>query len=181
MRTKCRSIATFHRPIHSHWSLPLKKFFHIFSFLILHICRCKHGVFRNKFISLVSVLTARPFICEIWLPALYFRTMQHKWCYVNSYRVFSTLPLHFSLHILWEHFCPTNFKFYEISSFFLTVVHLVSHTYFRKLVISRSRWITQNVKTWQSRVCITYYEQNYFFSNFLNNVKHVYCSWCTLY
>jgi hypothetical protein len=23
MRTKCRSIATFHRPIHSHWSLPL--------------------------------------------------------------------------------------------------------------------------------------------------------------
>ena len=24
MRTKCRSIATFHRPIHSHWSLPLK-------------------------------------------------------------------------------------------------------------------------------------------------------------
>jgi hypothetical protein len=25
MRTKCRSIATFHRPIHSHWSLPLTK------------------------------------------------------------------------------------------------------------------------------------------------------------
>jgi hypothetical protein len=25
MRTKCRSIATFHRPIHSHWSLPLIK------------------------------------------------------------------------------------------------------------------------------------------------------------
>jgi hypothetical protein len=24
MRTKCRSIATFHRPIHSHWSLPLR-------------------------------------------------------------------------------------------------------------------------------------------------------------
>ena len=24
MQTKCRSIATFHRPIHSHWSLPLK-------------------------------------------------------------------------------------------------------------------------------------------------------------
>ncbi len=24
MRNKCRSIATFHRPIHSHWSLPLK-------------------------------------------------------------------------------------------------------------------------------------------------------------
>jgi hypothetical protein len=24
MRTKCQSIATFHRPIHSHWSLPLK-------------------------------------------------------------------------------------------------------------------------------------------------------------
>jgi hypothetical protein len=23
MRTKCRSISTFHRPIHSHWSLPL--------------------------------------------------------------------------------------------------------------------------------------------------------------
>ncbi len=23
MRTKCPSIATFHRPIHSHWSLPL--------------------------------------------------------------------------------------------------------------------------------------------------------------
>ncbi len=23
MRTKCRSIATFHRPVHSHWSLPL--------------------------------------------------------------------------------------------------------------------------------------------------------------
>jgi hypothetical protein len=26
MRTKCRSIATFHRPIHSHWSLPLRLF-----------------------------------------------------------------------------------------------------------------------------------------------------------
>ncbi len=26
MRTKCRSIATFHRPIHSHWSLPLRQF-----------------------------------------------------------------------------------------------------------------------------------------------------------
>jgi hypothetical protein len=25
MRTKCRSIATFHRLIHSHWSLPLRK------------------------------------------------------------------------------------------------------------------------------------------------------------
>jgi hypothetical protein len=24
MRTKSRSIATFHRPIHSHWSLPLR-------------------------------------------------------------------------------------------------------------------------------------------------------------
>jgi hypothetical protein len=24
MRTKCRSIATVHRPIHSHWSLPLR-------------------------------------------------------------------------------------------------------------------------------------------------------------
>ena len=24
MRTKCRSIATFHRPIHSHWSQPLR-------------------------------------------------------------------------------------------------------------------------------------------------------------
>ncbi len=27
MRTKCRSIATFHRPIHSHWSLPLRQFY----------------------------------------------------------------------------------------------------------------------------------------------------------
>jgi hypothetical protein len=26
MRTKCRSIATFHRPIHSHWSLPTFKY-----------------------------------------------------------------------------------------------------------------------------------------------------------
>jgi hypothetical protein len=25
IRTKCRLIATFHRPIHSHWSLPLRK------------------------------------------------------------------------------------------------------------------------------------------------------------
>jgi hypothetical protein len=25
MRTKCQSIATFHRPIHSHWSLPLSE------------------------------------------------------------------------------------------------------------------------------------------------------------
>jgi hypothetical protein len=40
MRTKCRLIATFHRPIHSHWSLPLKHNIqyvrHIFE--ILRIC-----------------------------------------------------------------------------------------------------------------------------------------------
>jgi hypothetical protein len=29
MRTKCQSIATFHRPIHSHWSLPLTMVFKV--------------------------------------------------------------------------------------------------------------------------------------------------------
>ncbi len=32
MQTKCRSIATFHRPIHSHWPLPLTAFLRMLCF-----------------------------------------------------------------------------------------------------------------------------------------------------
>ncbi len=41
MRTKCRSMATFHRPIHSHWSLPLS--FESEKFIILF---CAHLYFQ---------------------------------------------------------------------------------------------------------------------------------------
>ncbi len=37
MRTKCRSIATFHRPIHSHWSLPLNNEWKQFLIVLLFI------------------------------------------------------------------------------------------------------------------------------------------------
>jgi hypothetical protein len=39
MRTKCESIATFHRQIHSHWSLPLNSWLFSFYFPARSFCR----------------------------------------------------------------------------------------------------------------------------------------------
>ncbi len=44
MRTKSRSIATFHRPIHSHWSLPLT--FPILPYLLLTFCNLQFLAFN---------------------------------------------------------------------------------------------------------------------------------------
>ncbi len=42
MRTKCRSI-TFHRPIHSHWSLPLRQGFNFSVWFVMPLNLCLNG------------------------------------------------------------------------------------------------------------------------------------------
>ncbi len=69
MRSKCRSIATFHRPIHSHWSLPLTaicltKFTFLFKLLkrVLILC-CLIQKFLSLFCGrqLVQYCILKPF------------------------------------------------------------------------------------------------------------------------
>jgi hypothetical protein len=53
MRTKCWSIATFHRPIHSHWSLPLsKEYFRA----VLKVTRLR--IYLSRFVVSLTVNSA---------------------------------------------------------------------------------------------------------------------------
>ncbi len=100
MRSKCRSIATFHRPIHSHWSLPLNDAGYLCP--VTNKCKCQlsgrhkqkngqHTLARQKYTTekshiCVSVyfLTALVFgkvwrFCSWWLLAGYCTLSHRRW------------------------------------------------------------------------------------------------------
>ncbi len=66
MRTKCRSIATFHRPIHSHWSLPLNA--------VVGLCSLKLSDHRTLFWQLVA-LHSFPFTQKIKVSRIAFERL----------------------------------------------------------------------------------------------------------
>jgi hypothetical protein len=63
MRTKCRSIATFHRPIHSHWSLPLTESTNCINswyMWFLSAVRCTVGFIWRNFVCVCPVYHTGP-------------------------------------------------------------------------------------------------------------------------